>query len=132
MESISEIGFKLLGRFSIYLMNGIILLLTIGLLIIYFILYGNIVSSLAKDFGVDGNSFYGGPTFWIIIMAIVNSPPIFFRAIKELKAVSILLGVSIATFVTVLVISCVQTYAEGKDVITNGDDDYSQYWDFKF
>lgn len=130
-ESISEVGFKLLGRFSIYLMNGIILLLCIGLMLIYFILYGNIVSSLAIDFGVHIDTFFAKPAFWIIIMAIINSPPIFFRAIKELKAVSILLGVSIVTFVTVLVIYCIQTYAEGKDKITNGDDNYAQYWDFK-
>jgi len=107
MASISEIGFKLLGRFSIYLMNGIILLLTIGLNIIYFILYGNIVSSLVIDFGVSDDSVYGSKWFWIIIMGILNSPPIFFRAIRELKAISVLLGISIAAFVIVLVTYCI-------------------------
>ena len=44
--SISEIGFKLIGRSSIFFINIVIVLLCVGLMIIYFDLFGNICAGL--------------------------------------------------------------------------------------
>jgi hypothetical protein len=44
LESLSEIGYKLLGRFSIFLINGMVLLNCIGGLIAYNNIFGKICS----------------------------------------------------------------------------------------
>ena len=49
LSSISEIGFKLMGRKSIFFLNIVLVLLCIGLMFIYFDLFGNICAGLFKD-----------------------------------------------------------------------------------
>jgi amino acid permease len=49
LSSVSEIGFKLMGRASIFFINGVLVVLCIGLMFIYFNLFGDISAGLYKD-----------------------------------------------------------------------------------
>jgi len=46
LESLSEIGYKLLGRFSIYLINGFLTVNCVGTLVAYYYIFGGIITSL--------------------------------------------------------------------------------------
>src|SRR5438105_847473 len=99
-ETLSEIGYTLLGRPSIFMLNGILLILCVGSVIIYFNLFGIIGSSLMQDLLNDySESFFFTMTFYILLLGIILLPLIFFRTIKEMKIISILLFTSIGVFV---------------------------------
>ena len=46
LASISEIGYKLWGRSSIFFINAVLIMLCVGLMIIYFDLFGTICAGL--------------------------------------------------------------------------------------
>ena len=46
LSTISEIGYKLMGRSSIFFINAVLILLCVGLMIIYFDLFGTICAGL--------------------------------------------------------------------------------------
>ena len=49
LATISEIGFKLMGRASIFFINTVLIALCVGLMIIYFDLFGRICAGLYQD-----------------------------------------------------------------------------------
>lgn len=106
MESLSEIGFKLLGRNSIFLFNGMIFTLCFGLLIAYSNIFSGISTSFYKHlFNKDEEeSIFASSQFYIVLLAVLNLPIIFKRSIKELKIISVILFISVTIFVISLVI----------------------------
>ena len=53
LESISEIGYKLLGRKSIFIINGMIMTNCIGSLVAYYNIFGGIMSSIFLELTQD-------------------------------------------------------------------------------
>lgn len=49
LHSFSEIGFKLLGRKSIFFFNTIVFINCFGCLIVYYSIFGNIMSSIYRQ-----------------------------------------------------------------------------------
>lgn len=127
LESLSEIGFKLMGRKSIYMINTLILINCTGSLIAYFNIFGNILTSIFKDIGFSKESIFADPTLYILILALLNLPPIFKRTVKELKIISYLLFFSVFIFVLGLLIelSIVGTSY-------NPDLSYYKYYEFNW
>jgi amino acid permease len=60
LESISEIGYRLFGRSSIFFMNGTLLFLCLGSITIYFNIFGSICSGLMKNVtgDIESDSFF--------------------------------------------------------------------------
>lgn len=59
-------------------------------------------------------------------MGILNLYTVLKKSIKELKIVSILLSISVATFLVILIVWV------ALDGFQNPDPNYSNYWAFKF
>ena len=109
LESLSEIGYKLLGRFSIFLINGMVLLNCLGGLIAYNNIFGNICVSIYKNIFDDyQTSFFGDSRFYILILIVLIMPVIFKRTVGELKLVSIVLFVSVFVFVLTLMVYLIE------------------------
>jgi len=118
-DSLSMIGYTLLGRAFIFMMSIIIMLLCMGAMIIYFNIFGTIASSVVQDLTHNNTSFFTNEPFYIIIMGVLNLIPVLKKSIKELKIVSIILSASVATFLVILIVwVCL-------DGFQNPDPDYS-------
>lgn len=106
LDSISQIGFKLLGRSSIFLMNTVIFILAVGSNIIYFRLFGvtfkNVVQELVED--PDPNAWYSKEMYYILIIAVINLTTIYFKEIKEMAFVSMTLFGAICIFSVFMVV----------------------------
>lgn len=106
LDSISEIGFKLFGRMSIFFMNVILIFLCTGSITIYFSLFGSTCSNLFKTLSdnIDNESFFLSENFFVLVVAAINLSTIYFKAIKELKIVSVFLFSSIVGFVLMMIV----------------------------
>jgi amino acid permease len=125
-DSLSMIGYKLIGRPFIFMMSIILMLLCMGAMIIYFNIFGTIASSLVQDLTHNTTSFFTNEPFYIIVMGVLNLYPVLKKSIKELKIVSVILSISVATFLIILIVwVCI-------DGFQNPDPDYKPYWFFKF
>jgi amino acid permease len=98
---LSEIGFILQGRKSIFVISTIVFIGTFQMMIVYFIIIGDILSSFPKEFLKDSGTFVQSRVVYIVLIALSLSPLIFKREIKELKIVSMLLFVAIFLFIIV-------------------------------
>jgi amino acid permease len=113
-------------------MNGLLVLLCLGNITIYFNLFGDIFSGLIRTLtdNEHSTSFFMDPKFYILIMAVLNLLPIYQRAIKELKIVSILLFTSISIFTVFMVVYL--AYQGTEQNPQRIDDNFSYYWTFHF
>ena len=100
----SEIGFVLVGRKSIFILNGIIFVSSFGLMMIYFIVFGDIASSIAEENMSNKKSFFCTRAFYIIIISIALLPLIIKKEIAHLKLASILLFIAIVLFILIFII----------------------------
>ena len=99
----AEIGYKLLGRGAIFVINSMIFMLCFGLLIAYFRIFGGISSSLYKDLTSDiDKSLMSSEGLYIVVLAIVLLPVIFRKTIKELKIISHILAIALGLFIIAL------------------------------
>lgn len=126
IDSLSMIGYKLIGRPFIFMMSIILMVLCMGAMIIYFNIFGTIASSLVQDLSHNTTSFFTNEPFYIIIMALLNLFPILQKSIKELKIVSIILSLAVTTFLFILILWV------SLDGFQNPDSDKSVYWTIKF
>jgi len=93
-------AFLLHGRPSIFIINSIVCIGNFQLMIIYFIIIGDILTSFASElFNDDEHTFLVNRTFYILVIAVGLSTQIFKREMHELKLTSILLFTVISLFV---------------------------------
>lgn len=109
------------------MINGMILTNCLGALIAYFNIFGNIMTSIYKDLGYSGDSIFGNATFYVLLLAFLNMPPIFKRTVKELKIISYLLFISVMLFVVAILI---ELGVEGTK--HNPDENFGQYYEVHF
>ena len=106
LKSYPEIGFKLQGRKSIFIINMILFTNTGGCLILFYNLFSDSVASLYRNLFNDYTSIFSKPNFHLFWYAFLNATIIFKRTIKELNiigtihyfAAKLLLGTLILKF----------------------------------
>lgn len=99
----------------------------VGSLIAYFNIFGNIMTSIVKDLGISKDSIFSEATLYILLLAILNMPPIFKRTVKELKIISYLLFLSVIIFVVAIMI---ELAVEGTS--HNSDQSFAKYYEINF
>lgn len=123
----------ILGRKSIYFISAIISIMSFGLMMIYFIVFGDIFASIisqvhygggcdAEEKG-DDSIWTKRPTYAITLGAMLT-PLVLKKELKELKIVSVILFLGIASF---LLIFSGQLIFEGKPEV-NHDETTEPYY----
>lgn len=124
--SFSEIGFLLVGRPSVFIINSVVFIGCFQLMIIYFIIIGDILSSFSVEILGESNTFLTSRGFYVLVVAIALSPFIFKKEIHELKIASFLLFIAIILFVIVFTFQLIKS---GTD--QNNDEVFEQYFRLK-
>ena len=122
-SSFSEIGYILLGRKSVFLINVIVFIGCFQLMILYFIIIGDILASFASQILNELDTFRTSRACYVIIVGIMLLPMIFKKEIHELKLASVMLFIAIFLFVVVFIF---QLISAGTD--QNDDDDFKNYY----
>jgi amino acid permease len=123
-------GYVLIGRPAIFAFNGVIILLCLGAMIIYFNLFGQVSSDIVRTMShkdIDNDSFYLDTKFYVLLAAVGLLYPAIKRSVEELKIVSIGLFTCIVfiTFTTIIML--------GEDGTSNNpDEDLAEYWYLNF
>ena len=100
LQSLGEIGYKLLGRKAIFITNGFVMTNCIGSITAYYNIFGVIMSQLYTEFTEDSTSILANITFYKFVFFAINLPPIMKRTLGELKIISYLLVCSIVVLVS--------------------------------
>ena len=121
-----EIGYLLLGRLSIFIINSIVFIGCFQLMVVYFIIVGDILISFSVELLDPSIPVVTDRWFYILLVALALSVLIFKKEISELKIASILLFASISLFV---IFFSYQLIAFGTD--QNPDLSYREYYEPK-
>jgi len=132
VESLYEIGYMLWGRKSIYLISFIIWIASTGLMMVYFIVFGDISASIVRQVAYPNKQ----ETFenvwvsrwpYVLMIGLLLVPLVIMRELKELKVISMTLFAGIGIFLSLFIFQMIKYgLKENKDV------DYSIYWEAKF
>jgi amino acid permease len=102
-RSFSEIGYILLGRKSVFIINAIVFIGCFQLMILYFIIIGDILSSFASQILNQKDTFLTTRPLYVVLVGFILSPFIFKKEIHELKFASFMLFIAIFLFVVVFI-----------------------------
>ena len=113
------------GRKSIYWIASIISIASFGLMMIYFIVFGDTMNSLVKQlvFAKSDGGILTTRYFYVICLAASLFPLIIRKELKELKIASVILFVGVASFLLILGF---QLIFEGN--FDNKDKSYENYF----
>mmetsp|Transcript_32095 Transcript_32095/g.49074 ORF Transcript_32095/g.49074 Transcript_32095/m.49074 type:complete len:227 (+) Transcript_32095:17-697(+) len=105
-SSMFEIGFIILGRSAIYWISVIILANSLGLIIIYFSVFGENASLLMtnlfwQDVPEEEPNFGMKPVCWILCLSVLLIPFVLKKELAEMKGVSVTLFAACIVFVIV-------------------------------
>ena len=120
LESFSEIGFKLLGRSSIFMINALVFFNCAGCLIVYYNIFSGIMASIFfKAFG-NPDSLLSKEWFHLLWYFVINLMIIFKRTIKELNIIGTLHYLAAKLFIiTVLIKLMVHGTVDNHDTTFN-------------
>ena len=71
LSSFSEIGFACFGTASIYVINIVVAVATVGMPIAYFMIFGDIARPILVDIGISETSFFSSEAFAKIVIAVL-------------------------------------------------------------
>lgn len=125
-QTMQEVGFIILGRPSIFWISVIILINSIGLLIIFFSIFGDTAGTVVTHLFFTEehpDSFWTKRACWVLILSVCLVPFILMKELAELKFVSMALFSAAILFV---LIAFIQLIARGNDK-SNLDKEYASY-----
>jgi len=115
-----------MGHLSIYILSSIISIMSLGLMMIYFIVFGDIMSSIVSDLVYDGRQtpdlFFTQRSAYIIILGASLFPLVIKKELNELKIASVILFIGISSFILIF------TYQIVFEGIVNNDEAYYDYF----
>jgi amino acid permease len=122
-RSMFELGFAVLGRSSIFWISSIILIMSFGLLVIFFSVFGDTLKDFMteifwSDISKDTPNFGMKRACWVLSLAVLLLPFTLQKELAELKIVSIGLFVSAVVFVITNVLQLMIRGTEGKNTDT--------------
>jgi len=122
VNSIYELSYVSLGRPGIFIVSFVQFIMSIGLDMIYFIVFGDAAASIV--FSLTGKeNFWSSRILYILILAGLLVIPLLQKELKEIKMVSVVLFLSIGLF---LVLMMLQLIMDGSAL--NPDEDRSIYY----
>lgn len=105
VESLYELGFVCMGKLAIYVIASAVLISGIGCIMIYFIVFGDVSASLAKQaLSSNEDSILTTRLIYVLGLAVVMTPLCLKKMLAEMKIVSILLFLSIGIFIILFVV----------------------------
>ena len=94
-----ELGYLSLGGKAVYLVAITALLSNAGCVIIYLLIYRDLVTSLSiQVFKLDSDSLFASKPFWVILLAIGLIPIVLKKVVSEFKVMAYLLFISLILF----------------------------------
>ena len=102
LASFSELGYYSFGRYSIFILNGIVAVAQFGIPIAYFIIVGSIGSGLLSRIDSIKDTFWSSRQFPILVIAASLFIFVIKREIQELKSASLILFCGIILFIVAL------------------------------
>ena len=126
VESLYEIGFVSMGTASIYFISITMIIAGFGVMMIYFIIFGDISASIAKAI-INDENFFTTRLCYVTVLSASMIPLVLQKKLAELKAVSIMLFAAIGLFVGLFIF---QLLAIGN--IENHDESYGKYYQIEF
>ena len=96
-----EIGYVLFKRPSIFGVSTIIIINSAGLMLIYFITFGDTFASIVTDLSstVTDEQFFGQRVAYVIIICLLLLPLVLKKQLQELKIISWILFSSLFIFI---------------------------------
>jgi len=121
-ESMYEIGYLVLGRSAIFIIAGSIIVANLGLVAIYYIVFGNSVATVTEQAFSD-KSFEeiqaGGPpsrTAPVIFAATILLPVLFMKELAEMKFLSYCLFGCVTAFIMTVAFDLYTDGAKDHDI----------------
>jgi len=76
IESLYEIGYLTIGRSSIYIIALLQLVNSLGMIMLYFIVFGDTSASVSEQliFEAGTDNFFATRTFFVLILSVVLLP----------------------------------------------------------
>lgn len=106
LESLYELGFMVAGRASIFWISGMISIASFGLMLIYFIVFGDILRTIIAQVFYDGDqnaSAFTARPFYVLLLGLALAPLALKKELKELKIASVILFGGISSFCLILI-----------------------------
>ena len=102
VETVYELGYVSMGTCSVFFISITMMIAGFGVMMIYFIIFGDISASIAKAILKDEN-FLTTRLCYVVILSSSMIPLVLQKKLAELKIVSILLFASIGLFVALFI-----------------------------
>jgi amino acid permease len=104
-NSIFELGYIVKGKLTIYLYGFLLILFSFGLMLIYFIVFGEVAAGCIKSlFYPETDNFLTNKVCYILILGIGLFYPIAQKELKKITALSVILFVSIAIIIAFMIV----------------------------
>jgi amino acid permease len=113
-----------MGRKSIYLVSFLIWTTSTGLMMVYFIVFGDIFASISLQLFFKGEeNFLTTRACWVLCLGVGLTPLVIKKHLKELKVISFILFGTLALFIFLFFLQMILI-----GLRYNEDTSYSQYW----
>lgn len=100
------------GRKSVFIVSAIVFVGCNQMMIIYFIIIGDIMCSFPREFMKESGTVWTTRPLYVALVGALLSPFIFKKRIHELKGASVMLFVAIMLFVVVFTFQLVLAGAD--------------------
>lgn len=133
IKTLYEFGYVTIGKSSIYYIAFLSIVQTVGFVMIYFIVFGDLLGSIVLDVfyadnPADEHKFFASRICWDIILGLALLPWILKKHLYEMKLGADIHFAAVAFFIISLFI---QRFTKKREYNIDAPGPYN-YWEFKF
>ena len=104
-ESLFEIGYVLFKRPSIFGVCGIIIFNSFGLMLVYFIIFGDTFKTIIRNLTTtDAHHFFGQRGAYVIVICALLMPLVLKKELQELAIITYILFFSLFVFIVLTIV----------------------------